>query len=242
MQVFLSTRPEKAIGDPAMWEHAEARPRRCLEARGVGYTVNPGDGAFYGPKIDFVVKDALGREWQLGTIQLDFNLPERFDLTYVDADGSEQRPVMIHRAMLGSLERFLGVMIEHFAGDLPLWLAPEQVAGAAHHRRRCAGYAGRGARRARPPGLRAEARRAQREARRQDPRRRDDEGPLPAGASASARPSAGTASHLRLRHRRDEGVLALVRRRSDADRPTRSSTRSGLPQLLTREGSSTCPS
>jgi len=125
--VFLSTRPEKAIGDPAIWRHAESVLARCLEARGVAYTVNPGDGAFYGPKIDFVVKDAIGRDWQLATIQLDFNLPERFDLSYVDSDGSEKRPVMIHRAILGSLERFFGVMLEHFAGDLPPWLAPEQV-------------------------------------------------------------------------------------------------------------------
>ncbi len=125
--VFLSTRPEKAIGDPSIWEHAESVLARCLEARGVAYTVNPGDGAFYGPKIDFVVKDALGRDWQLATIQLDFNLPERFDLSYVDSDGVEKRPVMIHRAILGSLERFYGVMLEHFAGDLPPWLAPEQV-------------------------------------------------------------------------------------------------------------------
>jgi len=89
--------------------------------------LNPGEGAFYGPKIDFVVLDAIGREWQLGTIQLDFNLPDRFDLTYVGDDGTEQRPVIIHRAVLGSVERFFGVMLEHFAGDLPLWLAPEQA-------------------------------------------------------------------------------------------------------------------
>ncbi len=127
VDIYLSTRPEKAIGDPAIWRHAEEVLARCLDARGVAYTVNPGDGAFYGPKIDFTVKDAIGRDWQLATIQLDFNLPERFDLTYVAADGTEKRPVMIHRALLGSLERFFGVMLEHFAGDLPPWLAPEQV-------------------------------------------------------------------------------------------------------------------
>jgi threonyl-tRNA synthetase len=125
--IYLSTKPEKAIGDPALWEQAEATLRQCLEARGVPFTVNAGDGAFYGPKIDFVVHDAIGREWQLGTIQLDFNLPQRFELTYVAEDGTEQRPVMIHRAVLGSLERFFGVMLEHFAGDLPVWLAPEQA-------------------------------------------------------------------------------------------------------------------
>jgi threonyl-tRNA synthetase len=125
--IYLSTKPEKAIGEPELWEQAEASLERCLRDRGVGYTLNPGEGAFYGPKIDFVVHDAIGREWQLGTIQLDFNLPNRFDLTYVAEDGSEHRPVIIHRAVLGSVERFFGVMLEHFAGDLPLWLAPEQA-------------------------------------------------------------------------------------------------------------------
>ncbi len=127
VDIFLSTRPEKAIGDPAIWEHAERVLTGCLEARGVSYTVKAGEGAFYGPKIDFDVHDALGRSWQLATIQLDFNLPERFDLTFVDSDGEEKRPVMIHRAILGSLERFYGVMLEHFGGDLPPWLAPEQA-------------------------------------------------------------------------------------------------------------------
>ncbi len=125
--IYLSTKPEKAIGEPELWEQAEATLESCLKARGVAYTVNPGEGAFYGPKIDFVVHDAIGREWQLGTIQLDFNLPRRFELTYAAADGSEKTPVMIHRAVLGSIERFFGVMLEHFAGDLPFWLAPEQV-------------------------------------------------------------------------------------------------------------------
>ncbi len=128
VKVKLSTRPEKAIGDPAIWEHAEQVLTACLEARNeVDYALSPGEGAFYGPKIDFDVKDALGRDWQLATIQLDFNLPERFDLSYVDSDGTEKRPVMIHRAILGSLERFYGVMLEHFGGDLPPWLAPEQA-------------------------------------------------------------------------------------------------------------------
>jgi threonyl-tRNA synthetase len=111
-----------------VWAHAEAVLARCLEGRSdVSYTVKPGEGAFYGPKIDFDVHDALGRAWQLATIQLDFQMPERFDLTYVDSDGSDKRPVMIHRAILGSLERFYGVMLEHFGGDLPPWLAPEQA-------------------------------------------------------------------------------------------------------------------
>jgi threonyl-tRNA synthetase len=125
--IYLSTKPEKAIGEPELWAHAEATLQRCLEKRSVAFQLNPGEGAFYGPKIDFVVHDALGREWQLGTIQLDFNLPRRFQLAYVAEDGSEKTPVMIHRAVLGSIERFFGVMLEHFAGDLPFWLAPEQV-------------------------------------------------------------------------------------------------------------------
>ena len=125
--IYLSTKPEKAIGDAALWATAEAQLEGCLQRRALAYTVNPGDGAFYGPKIDFVVHDAIGREWQLGTIQLDWNLPERFALAYVGEDGAEQRPVMLHRAVLGSVERFFGVMLEHFAGDLPLWLAPEQA-------------------------------------------------------------------------------------------------------------------
>ncbi|MCG6964229.1 MAG: threonine--tRNA ligase [Acidobacteria bacterium] len=127
IEIYLSTRPEKAMGEVAVWEHAESVLAASLEERGVAFTVNAGDGAFYGPKIDFVVHDALGREWQLATIQLDFMLPERFELTYIDSENAERRPVMIHRAIFGSLERFYGVMLEHFAGDLPPWLAPEQV-------------------------------------------------------------------------------------------------------------------
>jgi threonyl-tRNA synthetase len=125
--VYFSTRPEKAIGEAELWATAEATLERCLKERGVEYVANPGEGAFYGPKIDFVVHDAIGREWQLGTIQLDFTLPARFELAYAAEDGSEGRPVLIHRAVLGSIERFFGVMLEHFAGDLPLWVAPEQA-------------------------------------------------------------------------------------------------------------------
>ncbi len=128
VNVYLSTRPAKAMGDPKVWQHAESVLRRCLESRDdLSFTVKEGEGAFYGPKIDFDVADALGRAWQLATIQLDFQMPERFGLTYIDSDGEERRPVMIHRAILGSLERFYGVMLEHFGGDLPPWLAPEQV-------------------------------------------------------------------------------------------------------------------
>jgi threonyl-tRNA synthetase len=127
IRVFLSTRPERRMGSDAMWDRAEGDLARALEANGLAYEVNPGDGAFYGPKIDFVFRDALRREWQLTTVQLDYAMPERFDLGYVSAAGTEERPVMIHRALLGSIERFLGILIEHTAGAFPLWLAPVQV-------------------------------------------------------------------------------------------------------------------
>lgn len=126
-QAYLSTRPEKAVGDPARWEQAQASLRRALEADELNYEVDEGGGAFYGPKIDLHVKDALGRSWQLTTIQFDFNLPERFDMTYVGEDGAEHRPYMVHRALLGSLERFFGILVEHYAGAFPVWLCPEQV-------------------------------------------------------------------------------------------------------------------
>jgi threonyl-tRNA synthetase len=127
MQVKLSTRPEHFIGSPETWEGAENSLAQSLKTRGIDYQVSEGEGAFYGPKIDFVVTDAMRRGWQLGTIQLDFSMPERFDLTYVTATGSEARPVMIHRAILGSIERFMGILIEHTAGAMPLWLAPVQL-------------------------------------------------------------------------------------------------------------------
>ncbi|HXC50436.1 MAG TPA: threonine--tRNA ligase [Candidatus Limnocylindrales bacterium] len=126
-RVYLSTRPEKSIGSDEMWKLAEDSLREVLASESVEYKLNAGDGAFYGPKIDFCVLDAVGREWQLSTVQLDFSLPERFELSYIDTDGKAKRPVMIHRAVLGSLERFLGILIEHTAGALPLWLAPCQV-------------------------------------------------------------------------------------------------------------------
>jgi threonyl-tRNA synthetase len=126
--IELSTRPEKRLGSDEMWDRAEAALSAALERQGIAYQINAGDGAFYGPKIDFQIKDALGRRWQLGTCQLDYQMPSRFGLRYVAADGSEQTPVMIHRAMLGSFERFLGILIEHLGGAFPLWLAPVQVA------------------------------------------------------------------------------------------------------------------
>ena len=127
VEILLSTRPADRAGDDALWDRAESALHEALDAEGHRYQVQEGDGAFYGPKIDFVVQDALRRKHQLGTCQLDYVLPERFGLTYVDADNSEKQPVMIHRAMLGSLERFLGILLEHCGGAFPIWLAPEQV-------------------------------------------------------------------------------------------------------------------
>ncbi|HKJ36897.1 MAG TPA: threonine--tRNA ligase [Solirubrobacterales bacterium] len=127
VEVELSTRPEKSIGSDGQWDEAEQMLRSALERIGREYRVNPGDGAFYGPKIDFHVTDALGRSWQLGTCQLDFFTPERFDLTYQGADNAEHRPLMIHRALLGSMERFAGILIEHYGGRFPDWLAPTQA-------------------------------------------------------------------------------------------------------------------
>ncbi len=128
IHAYLSTRPEKSVGEPAMWEAAEVALKDSLDRSGLDYDVDAGGGAFYGPKIDLKVKDAIGREWQLSTIQFDFNEPERFDLTYIGEDGQPHRPYMIHRALLGSLERFFGVLIEHYAGAFPVWLSPVQAA------------------------------------------------------------------------------------------------------------------
>jgi threonyl-tRNA synthetase len=127
VHVELSTRPEKSIGTDEQWSEAEAALRSALESQGREYQLNPGDGAFYGPKIDFHVTDALGRSWQCGTCQVDFFMPERFDLYYTDQNDDQQRPVMIHRALLGSMERFAGILIEHYAGRFPTWLAPIQA-------------------------------------------------------------------------------------------------------------------
>lgn len=127
VKAYLATRPEKAVGDDAMWEQALRSLEKAVKAEGVDCEVDEGGGAFYGPKIDLKIKDALGREWQTSTIQFDFNLPERFDMTYIGTDGQKHRPYMVHRALLGSLERFFGILTEHYAGQFPLWLAPEQV-------------------------------------------------------------------------------------------------------------------
>ncbi|MFZ4648261.1 MAG: threonine--tRNA ligase [Patescibacteria group bacterium] len=126
-EIHLSTRPEKFLGERAVWDDAEASLKQALEDAGLKYQINEGDGAFYGPKIDVKVKDAIGRQWQLATIQLDYQLPIRFDLNYIDNDGQEKRPVVLHRALLGSMERFMGIIIEHYTGAFPVWLAPMQV-------------------------------------------------------------------------------------------------------------------
>ena len=126
-RIFVSTRPEKALGPVAIWDRATDAIKAACENSKLPYEIDEGGGAFYGPKLDINVRDAIGREWQLSTVQVDFNLPERFELTYVGADGAEHRPVMIHRALLGSLERFFGVLIEHYGGAFPVWLAPVQA-------------------------------------------------------------------------------------------------------------------
>jgi len=127
VKAYLSTRPEKAVGEPERWGQATKSLEAAIQAEGLPYEVDEGGGAFYGPKIDLKVKDAIGREWQTSTIQFDFNLPERFDLKYIGADGEAHRPYMVHRALFGSLERFFGILTEHYAGGFPVWLAPEQV-------------------------------------------------------------------------------------------------------------------
>jgi threonyl-tRNA synthetase len=123
----LSTRPDQFLGEVATWDHAEAQLKAALERAQLPYELNEKDGAFYGPKIDFDITDALGRKWQCGTIQLDYQQPENFDLKYVGADNTEHRPVVIHRAIVGSFERFIAILIEHYAGAFPLWLAPVQA-------------------------------------------------------------------------------------------------------------------
>ena len=128
IKAYLATRPEKSVGEQSQWDKALESLRKGIEAEGLAYEIDEGGGAFYGPKIDLKIKDALGREWQMTTIQFDFNEPERFGMTYVDADGKQKRPYMVHRALLGSLERFFGVLIENYGGAFPVWLSPEQVA------------------------------------------------------------------------------------------------------------------
>src|SRR6201995_1186900 len=127
VKLELSTRPQQRIGDEEMWDRAEAKLPSALSEQGLEYELNPGDGAFYGPKIDMHMTDSLGRSWQLGTVQLDYSMPERFELVYTGADNAEHRPVMIHRALMGSYERFIGILLEHYSGELPVWLSPVQA-------------------------------------------------------------------------------------------------------------------
>jgi threonyl-tRNA synthetase len=129
VKIYLSTRPDSIyrIGSDEIWDLCENSLANALTSHGYKYEINPGEGAFYGPKLEFILKDAIGREWQCGTIQVDMNLPERFDISYIGEDGEKHRPVMLHRALFGSIERFLGILIENHAGHLPLWLSPEQV-------------------------------------------------------------------------------------------------------------------
>ena len=127
IKIYLSTRPEQRIGSDEIWDISEKALAHALEKHGYEYEINEGEGAFYGPKLEFILRDAIGREWQCGTIQVDMNLPQRFDISYIGEDGEKHQPVMLHRALFGSIERFLGILIEHHAGKLPLWLSPEQV-------------------------------------------------------------------------------------------------------------------
>jgi threonyl-tRNA synthetase len=128
IKAYLATKPKESVGEQSRWDAALESLRKAVDAEGLDYEIDEGGGAFYGPKIDLKIKDALGREWQMTTIQFDFNEPERFDMTFVDADGQHKRPYMVHRALMGSLERFFGVLIEHFGGAFPVWIAPEQIA------------------------------------------------------------------------------------------------------------------
>jgi threonyl-tRNA synthetase len=154
-EMEVSTRPEKSIGEDQAWEHATESLKESLEESGLPYAINEGDGAFYGPKIDVKLKDAIGRTWQCATIQVDFNFPERFDLTYMTAENKHERPYMIHRTILGSMERFFGILIEHFAGNFPVWLAPVQAAVIPIAERHEA-YAGEAATALRDAGLRVD--------------------------------------------------------------------------------------
>jgi threonyl-tRNA synthetase len=125
--IKYSDRPEKRVGEDHVWDKAEKALKEAVKTTGLAYTINPGEGAFYGPKLDFILRDAIGRDWQCGTLQVDLNLPSRLGATYIDENGQKKTPVMLHRALFGSLERFTGILIEHYAGNLPFWLSPLQI-------------------------------------------------------------------------------------------------------------------
>ena len=191
VRLELSTRPEERIGSDELWDHSEAALTAALESQGLEYDLNEGDGAFYGPKIDMHMTDSLGRSWQLGTCQLDYNFPERFDLAYTGADNAEHRPVMIHRALMGSYERFIGILLEHFGGELPVWLTPVQaiVLPISDRHLEYAEAVLATLRRRRRPGR---ARRPDRVGLAQDPRRRAAQDPLHADRRRPrARPRGG---------------------------------------------------
>ena len=206
----LSTRPEKRLGSDEMWDHAEAALRNALDRKGLEYEINEGDGAFYGPKIDLHMRDSLGRSWQLGTIQLDYQMPERFDAAYVGADNAEHRPVMIHRALLGSFERFIGILIEHYGGEFPVWLTPTQAIVLPIADRHLE-YADRRQRPADRGGRAVRARRPDRVGGTQDPRRRAAQDPVHArrGRSRGRARRGQRARAPRRRHR--IGVRAGLR-------------------------------
>lgn len=153
--IKLSTRPENRIGSDEVWDKLEGALAGALESMGMPYQLFPGEGAFYGPKLEFVLRDAIGRDWQCGTLQVDMNLPERFDIAYVAEDNTKKRPVMLHRALFGSLERFTGILIEHYAGAFPMWLAPLQMV-VANISEAQADYARDVAQKLRQAGLRVE--------------------------------------------------------------------------------------
>ena len=206
----LSTRPENRLGTDEQWDRAEGALEAALKRHEMDYVISPGEGTFYGPKIDLHMTDVLGRSWQMGTIQLDYQMPMQFGLTYMGADNREHHPVVIHRALLGSLERFIGILIEHYGGAFPFWLAPVQVriipVGEDH--RDAAAELARGSARG---GLPRRRRRARRDGRQADPRRRDREDPQ--GRSSTA--TASRASRLSVRDRGGEqyqtGLVDLVR-------------------------------
>ncbi len=207
VEISLGLRPEKRIGADAFWDRGEAALEAALKAAGRPFVVTPGDGAFYGPKIDFRVKDAIGRPWQLGTIQCDFAQPENFDLTYIGEDGKPHRPVVLHRAILGSLERFLGILIEHTAGNFPFWIAPVQAVRPAGLR---PVRGGRPRGRRAPPGGGAARRdgRPQREARAPGSGRRSCRRPRACSSSGRRRRPPGRVS-VRLRHGGDAGTMSV---------------------------------
>jgi threonyl-tRNA synthetase len=206
-KAYLSTRPAKFVGDPAAWESATDSLRQAVVAHDIPYDVDDGGGAFYGPKIDLKVNDAIGREWQLSTIQFDFNLPERFTVEYIGEDGEPHRPYMVHRALLGSMERFLGVLIEHYAGSFPVWLAPVQALVIPIADRHLA-YADRVAARARAAGLRVEV---DRRAERMQAKVRDAQlQKLPYMLVVGDKEAAADAVSLRLRTNENLGAVPLA--------------------------------